>query len=278
MIAFTDPRDVLRAHGLWAKKRFGQNFLIAPEMPSRIVMAGGATAQDVVFEIGAGCGTLTRALAEVAGRVIALEHDHDLVPIAQAETDWADNVEVREGNILRVDWQALAEEASQPLVVYGNVPYNLSTDIVVGLLESGPTWSRACFMLQKEFADRITAPPGTRKCGALSAFVALNTWATMAFNVPANSFYPAPKVESAVVILERRPQPAAEVDPKAFRKVVRALFAQRRKMARKALKPICLDAEARLAAAGIDPTRRGETFNLQELAAVAHALYPESPQ
>lgn len=272
MIAFTDPRDVLKAHGLWAKKRFGQNFLIAPQIPAQIVMAGGATKQDVVYEIGPGCGTLTRALADVAGRVIAIEADHELVPIARAETAWAGNVEVREGDVLKTDWSALAEEAGQPLVVYGNVPYNLSTDIVVSLLESGPTWTRACFMLQREFAERIAAPPGTRKCGALSAMVALHTWPTIAFEVPAASFFPVPKVESTVVILERRPKPAVDVDPKAFRKVVRALFAQRRKMARKALKPICADAEARLSAAGIDPTRRGETFTVEELAAVTAAL------
>ncbi len=269
-----DPRAVLRDHGLRTKKHFGQNFLVDPSVPPRIVSAGGAVPGDTVFEIGAGVGTLTHALAATAGRVVALEHDRELVPIARAELGAHPHVEIREGNVLDVDWRALAEELGGPPVVYGNLPYNLSTPIVVGLLEARGAWRRACFLLQKEFAERVAAPPGDRRCGTLSAAAALWTWPTLAFEVGAASFHPPPRVDSAVLVLEPRSEPAADVgDPAAFRQVVRALFAQRRKMARKALKAVTPDPEALLAQAGLEGTRRGETFTLDELAAISRALH-----
>jgi 16S rRNA (adenine1518-N6/adenine1519-N6)-dimethyltransferase len=267
-----DPRSVLRAHGLWTKKHFGQNFLIGASIPSQIAAAGGALADDVVFEIGAGCGTLTHALAPIAARVIALEHDRDLVPVARAELSYAPNVEIREGNVLDVDWSALRQEVGRPVVIYGNLPYHLSTPIVLGLLGAHHTWRRACFMLQREFAERLAAPPGTRKSSALSVQAALWAHTSMVFHVPAFNFHPAPKVESTVVVMERRASLPVDVgDPKAFRGVVRALFAQRRKMARRALASIYSDPTALLEAAGVEGTRRGETFNLAELAAITRA-------
>jgi 16S rRNA (adenine1518-N6/adenine1519-N6)-dimethyltransferase len=268
-----DPRSVLRAHDLWAKKRYGQNFLVDRFTPERIVRAGGAGPQDVVFEIGAGVGTLTRALASVAGRVVALEHDRDLVPIARAELAEAPNVEVREGNVLDVDWDALAAELGGPPLLYGNLPYHLSTPIVMSLLEAPFAWRRACFLLQLEFAERLAARPGTRECGAPSALVALWTEPRIAFRVGHGAFHPPPKVESAVLILERRAQPAAEVgDAASFRAVVAALFGQRRKTARNALRALG-DPDALLAEAGLDPQRRGETFTLDELAALSRAAH-----
>jgi 16S rRNA (adenine1518-N6/adenine1519-N6)-dimethyltransferase len=273
-LSFRDPRDVLKGHGLWTKKHFGQNFLIDPSIPDRIAQVGGASAKDVIFEIGAGCGTLTRSLAPIASRVIALEYDRDLAPVARAELAWAENVEIREGNVLDVEWDTLAEEAGQPLVIYGNLPYHLSSRILLELLEHEQSWHRACFMLQKEFAVRLCAKPGRRESSALSVQTALLTWATMVFEVGASSFHPAPKVDSAVVVLERRPEPAAEVgDPRSFRNVVRALYAQRRKMARRALKSISSDPEGLLSAAGIDGSRRGENFTLEEIAALSRALF-----
>ena len=273
-MSFRDPRDVLKGHGLWTKKHFGQNFLIDAAIPDRIASSGGASKADAVFEIGAGCATLTRALAPISGQLIALEHDRDLVPVAQAEMAWADNVEVREGNVLDVSWAAIAEEMGQPLVIYGNLPYHLSTKIVLGLLAELDSWKRGCFMLQKEFAARLCAAPGTRASSALSVQAALWTWSTMLFDVGSHSFHPAPKVDSAVMVIERRPEPAADVgDPRSFRNVVRALFAQRRKMARRALKSIVQDSDALLKEAGLDGTRRGESFNLNEIAALSRALH-----
>ncbi len=268
-----DPRTVLKEHGLWAKKRFGQNFLVDPAIPARIAAAGGAGPTDVAFEIGPGCGTLTAALAPLAGRVIALEHDRDLVPIARAELADQPHVEIREGNVLDVDWVALTQELGQPPVVYGNVPYHLSTPIVLGLLAARGSWRRACLLLQLEFAERLASPPGTRACGTLSAHVALWTVPTLAFHVSSSSFFPRPKVESAVLVLEPLAEPAADVgDEATFRRVVKALFSQRRKMARKALKPLCENTSQVLEAAGLDPTRRGETFTIEELAALTRTL------
>jgi 16S rRNA (adenine1518-N6/adenine1519-N6)-dimethyltransferase len=265
-----DPRSVLKAHDLWAKKRFGQNFLVDRNTPERIVRAGGAAPGDTVFEIGPGVGTLTRALAAVAGRVVALEYDRELVPVARAELAEAPHVEVREGDIRKVDWDALAAELGGPLVVYGNIPYNLSTDIVLGLIEHPGAWRRACFLLQLEFAERVATPPGEKGCGAPSALVALWTKARIAFRVGRGAFHPPPNVDSAVLVLERRPEPAADVgDPKSFRAVVAALFGQRRKTARNALRALTED--DLLGEAGIDPQRRGETFTLDEIAAVSRA-------
>lgn len=268
-----DPRVVLKAHGLWARKRLGQNFLVDPMMPGRIAVSGGLTPTDSVFEIGAGTGVLTHALAARAQRVLAIEFDRDLLPVLRAELGYAEHVTIREGDVRQVDWAAVAEELGGPPLIYGNVPYNLSSEILIGLLEAPHTWRRACFLLQKEFAERAAAPPGTKKCGALSALVALWCHASIALQVPAECFHPQPKVESAVLVLERRAEPAEDVgDLRTFRQVVRALFAQRRKMARKALKPLVAESEAVLEAAGVAPTRRGETFTLAELAAASRAL------
>lgn len=268
----TDPRTLLQAHGLHARKWLGQHFLVDPALPEVIALTGGAGPTDAVFEIGAGTGVLTRALAPRVQRLIALEHDRDLVPILRAQLAGFAHVSVQEGDVRAVDWAEVAAELGQDPVVYGNIPYNLSSPIVIGLLES-PHWRRACFLLQKEFAERITAPPGTRLCGTLSAGVSLLTWATLEFTVPPTAFLPPPKVDSAVVVLERRPHPAEEVgDLGTFRQVVRALFAQRRKMARGALKALVAEPERLLAAAGLDGTRRGETYTLAELAALSRAL------
>ena len=273
MTRTVDPRIVLKAHGLWARKRLGQNFLIDPMIPGHIAFAGGARSTDAVFEIGAGTGVLTHALAERAKSVLALEFDRDLVPVLRAELGYAENVTIREGDIRQIDWTAIAEELGGPPIIYGNVPYNLSSNIIIGLIEAPETWRRACFMLQKEFAERAAAPPGTKKCGSLSAIVALWCHASLAFQVPPSSFHPPPKIESTVLVLERRAEPAEDVgDLRTFRQVVRALFAQRRKMARKALKPLTEESEAVLDEAGLAPTRRGETFNLAELAAISRAL------
>jgi 16S rRNA (adenine1518-N6/adenine1519-N6)-dimethyltransferase len=270
-----DPRAVLQAHGMWTKKHLGQNFLVDPTVPDQIVTAGGVRADDVVFEIGAGVGTLTRALIGRAAQITALEFDREIVPVLRAETLWSDAVTVRSGNVLDINWAEEAEAAGQPLMIYGNVPYNISSAIVAGLLEAPPnSWRRACLLLQREFAERVAATMGTRKAGTLSALASLWSHASIALHVPRTAFHPAPRVESAVLVLERRAEPAVEVgSPETYRKVVRALFAQRRKMARKALKPIAANTEALLAAAGVDGTRRGETFNLEELGRLAKALH-----
>ena len=210
-MSFRDPRDVLKAHGLWTKKQFGQNFLILPQVPERIAMVGGARSDDVIFEIGAGCGTLTRALAPRCERLIALEYDRDLVGVARSELAWAEHVEVRAGNVLDVDWDQIASEVGKPVVIYGNLPYHLSSKIILSVLSQPKAWTRACFMGQKEFAQRLIAPVGTRASSALSAQAALRSVMSHAFDVPPHAFHPAPKVDSSVFVMECLEEPRVEV-------------------------------------------------------------------
>lgn len=270
-LSYHDPRAVLRAHGLWAKKKFGQNFLIDPTVPARIASAGGLRASDRVFEIGAGLGTLTRELAQHGAQITALEFDTDLVPVLRAETALAPHVTVRPGDVRGIDW---AEEAREgPLLVYGNLPYHLSTEILTGLLEApAHSWHRAALLLQLEFAQRVAAQPGEPGCSSLSALTWMHSYATIDLYVPPEAFHPAPKVSSAVLVLERRPQPAFEVNPKHFRRVVQALFAQRRKMARSALKSLGVDVATLCERAGVDGRQRGEALSLAQLAALSQAF------
>lgn len=265
-----NPYHVLRAHGLKAKKSLGQNFLTDMNVVERIAESGGITSDSVVFEIGAGCGTLTHALAARAQRVLALEYDDDLIGILKDELQYAPHVSLRHGDVRHLDWKALSEELGTPLTVYGNLPYYLSSEILLSLLQGELLWTRACFLVQLEFAQRICAAPGTRQAGSISALTHLLTYPTILFQVPATAFTPAPKVESAVIVLERRTQPAFDVgNAKSFRSIVRALFAQRRKMARRSLKSVIQDPEFILNQCGLDPSMRGERFTLEQLASLS---------
>lgn len=269
-----NPYDVLRTHGLRPKKSLGQNFLVDPNIPAQIAGSGGVRSGDVIFEIGAGCGTLTHCLSGLANKVIALEYDEDLAPIAQAELAYAEHVEIRHGDVRQLDWPALAEEMGQPMVVYGNLPYYLSTDILLSLLTHPEAWRRACFLVQLEFAERVCAPPGVRAAGSISALTHLLTYPSLLFQVSPKAFSPAPKVTSAVMVLEKRETLAADVgDMTVFRRVVRALFAQRRKMARSSLKQIHPNPTALLEDLGLDSTLRGERFSLAEIALISKTLH-----
>ena len=267
-----NPYHVLRAHGLRAKKALGQNFLVDQNIPPQIARSGGLKTGDIVFEIGAGCGTLTHCLADLARRVIALEYDEDLAPIAQAELSYADHVEVREGDVRRVNWEETAQQEGQDLVIFGNLPYYLSSEILLSLLKA-KGWKRACFLVQLEFAQRVCARPGERKAGSISALTHLLTYPSLLFEVSPTAFSPPPKVTSAVMVLERREEVAVDVgEVGVFRQVVRALFAQRRKMARSSLKSVHAEAGLILEKLGLDPTTRGERFDLDQLASISRAL------
>ena len=256
------------------KKSLGQNFLTDPNVPGEIARAGGLRSGDVIFEIGAGCGTLTHCLSDLADRVIALEYDEDLTPIARAELAYAPHVEIRHGDIRRLNWAALAEEVGQEVVVYGNLPYYLSTEILLALLASPQSWRRACFLVQLEFAERVCAPPGHRAAGSISALTHLLSYPSLLFQVRPEAFSPPPKVTSAVMVLEKRDGFAEDVgDLKTFRAVVKALFAQRRKMARSTLKPLHENPTALLESLELKPTDRGERFNLQEIARISRTLF-----
>ena len=271
-MTFRDPRDVLKEHRLWTKKQFGQNFLIDGQVVERIVNVSGALPEDVAYEIGAGCGTLTTMIAPEVRCLVSLEYDKKLIPVLKHELAEFSHVEIRSANVLDVDWHAEFESAEQPLMLFGNLPYHLSSDIVLSLFRAAGCWRRACFMVQKEFGERLAAPAGTRESSALSVQLQLIGFTSVAFYVPPESFVPAPKVESCVIVIESKPSIDYDVQfLKSFRTVVRALFGQRRKMARRALKTTGLNPEALLTSAGLDGRRRGETYNLTELKQLATA-------
>lgn len=271
-MTFRDPRDVLKDYGIWTKKQFGQNFLIDGQVVERIVNVSGALPNDIAYEIGAGCGTLTTMIAPKVQRLVSLEYDRNLIPVLEQELTGVKHVEIRSANVLDIDWQAESELAQQPLMLFGNLPYHLSSDIILSLIRKAGCWRRACFMVQKEFGERLAAAAGTRESSALSVQLQLIGFTSVAFYVPPESFVPAPKVDSCVIVIEAKP--SIEQDPeffKAFRVVVRALFGQRRKMARRALKTTGMEPEILLKLAQLDGSRRGETYNLDELRQLATA-------
>jgi 16S rRNA (adenine1518-N6/adenine1519-N6)-dimethyltransferase len=262
-----NPYDVLAKHKLRAKKSLGQNFLTDGSMPYRIAAAGGANENSSIFEIGAGLGTLTHALAQRSKKVLAIEYDDELYPIAQDELKYASQVEIIKQDVRAVKWNEVEEQLGKDFLIYGNIPYYLSSFIILSLLNGIPHWKRACFLVQLEFAQRICAKPGEADCGILSAFTHLLTYPSLMFQVGAHCFTPPPKIESAVLVLERRDMPAFDVGQLShFRTIVRTLFSQRRKMSRKVLQSLLPEAEELLVKSGLDPQKRGEKYSLEELA------------
>ena len=270
------PSAILRRHGLRAKKAWGQNFLGDDHHLAAIAAAAGVKPGDVVVELGAGLGHLTRHLAHAGGSVIAVERDRDLVPILRSEMEGLD-VEVREANAATVDLHALAAERGARLKVVGNLPYHLSTEILFHVESQRADLERAVFLLQKEVTERIAAAPGGKSYGVLSVLLQLHADVDVPHHVPAGAFTPPPEVESAVVRLVFRDAPRADPGDEAlFRRVVKAAFAQRRKTLGNALKAGRLAEapalEQAFASTGIDPGRRAETLSVEEFAALTRAL------
>ncbi len=271
-------RELLARYGLLPKKALGQNFLVDPRVQERIVAATAVTATDVVVEIGAGLGALTARMLPSAGKLIAIERDARLAAILRAELGLAPNLEIVEGDALEVDLAAIARAAGRPLVVVGNLPYVVTSPVIFATIAAaagGQVVDRAIFMVQKEVAQRMLSPPGSRDYGRLSVMVQQAAEAEMLFHVGAGAFLPPPAVTSTVVRLRPRTRPLVEVsDPSLFERVVREAFGTRRKMLRRALEPAfgatrALDA---LTAAGIAPTRRAEELSVADFARLAKAL------
>jgi 16S rRNA (adenine1518-N6/adenine1519-N6)-dimethyltransferase len=268
------PQDLLRKHHLRPKHSWGQNFLGDPGLLRQLAEAVELREGDTVVELGAGLGHLTRALAATGARVVAVERDRDLVKVLEGEK--FPGVQVVAGNAADAKF---AELAGVPEVaVAGNLPYHLSSPILFEVLDQRATVTRAVFTLQDEVVERIAAPPGTRESGVLTVLLQLYFEVEKLFRVPAHLFHPPPKVGSAVVRLRRLPRPRAEVrSDERFRRVVKAAFAQRRKTLLNSMRS---DADlatpeqltAAFQQAGIDPTRRGETLSIEELAAIERAL------
>jgi 16S rRNA (adenine1518-N6/adenine1519-N6)-dimethyltransferase len=265
-----DVRALLRRYKVRPKHGLGQNFLVDAGVYRRIVAAAGLAPEDWVVEVGAGLGTLTRLLAAAAasGRVLALERDAALAPALQAELRDRPNVEVWFGDAVAYDLGAAAARAGRTLVMVGNLPYQISSPILFRLVEERRQVRRAVLMLQREVAERVTAPAGSPAYGGITVLIGLHFQARIAFGVGRRAFLPPPRVDSAVVRLEARAEPAAPVADEAyFARVVRAAFGQRRKTLRNALRAL-------EPGAAIDPQRRGETLDLGEFARLAVHLRP----
>ena len=274
--------EFLKSHNISAKKRYGQNFLIDRRVLERIIEGAGISKEDVVLEIGPGIGTLTQALCEAAGHVIAVEIDRDMIPLLEENLSGYENYEIINEDVLKLDLEMLIRErglGSRPLRVAANLPYYITTPIIMQLLESRIPAKTITVMVQKEVAERMQAAPGTADYGALSLAVQYYADARISAKVPPNCFIPRPNVDSAVITLERYETPPVEVKDEAhlFR-LIRAAFAQRRKTLANALKndpSLGLgreQVEAALDRLGLNADIRGERLSLQQFAALSDLL------
>ena len=278
----TSPRTLLSAWDLKAKKELGQNFLADPSSAAMIVTRAGISSQDTVVEIGAGLGALTIPAARAAGSLVAIEKDPRMIDLLKTELQAAgqENVTIVHGDVLRVDFNDLYQQAAgRPLVVMGNLPYNISSQILVKLVENRHLVQRAVLMFQKELAQRLTAAPGTRTYGRITVMLDYCARVAKIADVGATCFFPRPKVDSEVVEVRFRPPVAPVATDEAFLfRVVKAGFGQRRKILRNALRGGGLEMmpeaiEAAMVEAEIDPTCRAETLTAQSFSSLANALY-----
>ena len=277
--------EVLNKYQFMFQKKFGQNFLIDTHVLEKIIQSANITKEDFVLEIGPGIGTMTQYLAEAAREVTAVEIDRNLIPILKDTLSGYDNVNVINEDILKVDICRLAQEKNggRPIKVVANLPYYITTPIIMGLFESHVPLDSITIMVQKEVADRMQVGPGTKDYGALSLAVQYYAQPGIVANVPPNCFMPRPKVGSAVIRLTRYAQPPVQVDDekKMFR-LVRASFNQRRKTLVNGLTnspEVHATREAVLTALeqmGLSSTVRGEVLTLEQFAQLSNLLVEEA--
>ena len=273
--------EVLQKYNFSFQKKFGQNFLIDPHVLDKIIAAAEITKDDFVLEIGPGIGTLTQYLAEAAREVVAVEIDSTLIPILEDTLNAYDNVSVINEDVLKVDLRKLAEERNggKPIKVVANLPYYITTPIIMSLFESHVPLKSLTVMVQKEVALRMQAGPGTKDYGALSLAVQYYANPYLAANVPPNCFMPRPNVGSAVIRLTRFKETPVQVkDEKLLFRLIRASFNQRRKTLQNGLvnsQELDFTKEqvaAAIATLGVSPSVRGEALTLEQFAALANAL------
>ena len=280
---YSVTKAVLERHGFTFKKSFGQNFLTDTNILQKIVDTAEIDDQVNVIEIGPGIGALTEFLAERAAQVMAFEIDHRLVPILADTLRDFDNVTVVNEDILKVDLAQHIQNFKNPelpIKVVANLPYYITTPILMHLIESGIPFSEFVVMMQKEVADRISAQPNTKAYGSLSIAVQYYMTAKVAFIVPRTVFVPAPNVDSAILKMVRRPEPAVAVEDESFFfKVSKASFTHRRKTLWNNLTGYFGKTEEvkdkltkALDQAGLSPSVRGEALSLAEFASLAYAL------
>lgn len=260
-------RHILNKFKLRTVKGLGQNFLIDAAAVKRIVETAELAPDDEVLEIGAGIGTLTQGLLETGAKVTAVELDKKLPAVLKETLAGYKNFRLVEGDILKVN---LAEVMPRKFKVVANLPYYITTQILLKLLERNLPVTKIVTMVQREVAERMTAAPGSKIYGALSVAVQFHSEPQIAFEVPPESFLPPPEVTSAVVVCNVR-KPPFEVNEEFFTKVVRAAFAQRRKILLNSLTAAGFNKE-KILASGIDPKRRAETLSLEEFARLSNFL------
>ena len=273
--------EIIQKYNFMFQKKFGQNFLIDTHVLDKIIRAAEVTKEDCVLEIGPGIGTMTQYLAESAGHVVAVEIDANLIPILKETLADYENVTVLNADILKLDIMELAREygGGRPLKVVANLPYYITTPIIMNLLEGEAPVDNITVMVQKEVADRMQTGPGSKDYGALSLAVQYYAEPYIAANVPPNCFIPRPAVGSAVIRLKKLPQPSVAVkDAKLMFKLIRASFNQRRKTLLNGLSnaaELAFSKEeiaAAIEACGLESAVRGETLSLEQFARLADAL------
>ena len=282
----TRTRAIMEKYGIHTKKSFGQNFLTDLNVLNNIVTAANITKDDNVIEIGPGIGALTEQLAQAAGEVLALEIDADLIPVLDEVLAPYDNVTVLNQDVLEANLPALIQEQftdpTKPVKVVANLPYYITSPILMNLLASPVDWAAICVMMQKEVAQRLTAAPGTKQYGALTLAIEYQMDAKIAFDVSRRVFVPSPNVDSAIVVLTPRKQQLA-VQPFDKQKLfgfIRGCFAHRRKSLWNNLQGVIGKQPAtkdKMAAVldelGISPQIRPERMTLDQFIALANALH-----
>lgn len=289
MIQTTSPaaiRNIMHSHGISCRKSLGQNFLIDTNIINKIITAAELTRSDLVVEIGPGLGALTAQIASTAGKVIAVEVDKGLLAVLTEVLEGFQNVEMIQGDALKTDFDRVLEERTggeygsngKKYKLMANLPYYITSPVLMHLLLGRFNISIIVIMIQAEVAERLAASPGSKAYGALSLAVQYFTKPEILFRVPRTVFYPKPGVDSAVVRLAVRSEPAAFVrDEKAFFKIIRSAFGKRRKTLLNSLtgSDLGIDRDTCLRAlknSGIDPGRRGETLSLAEFASLAESI------
>lgn len=276
-------KEILGESGFHFSKSLGQNFLIDERVLDTMIDAAEIDKDTSVLEIGPGFGTLTQRLCAAAKKVVSVEIDDSVIPVLRDNTAEFDNLEIVHADIMKTDVARLIEEkfgSGEKVKVAANLPYYITTPIIMMLLESSLPVSEIVIMIQKEVAQRLAALPGTKEYGAISAAVNFYSTPQLIAKVPRSSFIPQPKVESAVISLKMRSEPPVEVsDVKKYFTVVRAAFGQRRKTLPNALANSGAFAKTKqeiadlLMQLGIDEKRRGETLTLEDFARIADKIY-----
>lgn len=273
--------EVIKKYEFCFQKKFGQNFLIDGHVLDKIIAGAGVTKDDMVLEIGPGIGTMTQYLAEAAGKVVAVEIDRNLLPILQETLADYDNVKVIHADVLSLDLEKLVQEENggRPIKVVANLPYYITTPIIMALFEQHVPLANVTVMVQKEVAARMKSGPGSKDYGALSLAVQYYAEPYIVANVPCNCFMPRPNVDSAVIRLTRYEEPPVQVkDEKMLFKIIRASFNQRRKTLQNGLNNSSElnftkdQIAAAIAAAGFSPSVRGEALTLEQFARLTDIL------